>query len=155
MLYFILCAVIVAADIITKIWARSVLAEIGSISVLDGIFQLTYVENRGAAFGILQDRRWVFIVLTVLILAAVAYAAVRYKNKPPLLCLGMCFVVGGAVGNMIDRICLGFVVDFLDFCLIDFPVFNVADIFVCVGAALCAAFFIIYDNSEKESSEKK
>ena len=154
MIYLIISAVIVAADIITKIWAMNTLAEIGSIPVWDGVFRLTYIENRGAAFGILQDRRWIFILLTVLILAAVAYAAFRFRNKPRLLCLGMSFLVGGAVGNMIDRIHLGYVVDFLDFCLIDFPVFNTADIFVCVGAALCAVYFIIFDKSDKEGSEK-
>lgn len=153
MVYIIGSLMIVVADYITKRLAQVHLAGNASKELIKNVFSLTYVENRGAAFGILQDSRSVFIVLTAVILAAVLYAAVKYKNKPRVLNIGLSFLVGGAVGNMIDRIFLGYVVDFFDFCLIGFPVFNVADIFVCIGAVLTAWFFITYDEKKQKGSE--
>ena len=150
MIYILICAAIAAVDFVTKRWAEAVLMHKETVALLQGVFHLTYVENRGAAFGILQNQRVAFIILTVLISVAVLYAAFKYKNKPPLLCLGMSFIMGGALGNIIDRIWLGYVVDFFDFRLINFPVFNVADIFVCLGAALIAVYFIFFDGKEKD-----
>lgn len=155
MVYIISSLMIIAVDYITKRLAQVYLAGNASKALIKNVFALTYVENRGAAFGILQDSRSVFIVLTAIILAAVLYAALKYKKKPRVLNIGLSFLVGGAVGNLIDRIFLGYVVDFFDFCLIDFPVFNVADVFVCIGAALAAWFFITYDEKKQKGSEKQ
>ena len=133
MVYLIIGAAIVALDMLTKLWAVTSLKPIFEIQLWKNVFHLTYVENKGAAFGILQNSRIFFIVATVLVLCVIFYIFRRFKNRSRLLNIGLTFVSAGAIGNLIDRIFRGFVVDFFDFCLISFPVFNVADIFVCVG----------------------
>lgn len=150
MFYFVLGPVLVAIDLLTKIWAKTRLQELGTIPLVEDVFHLTYVENRGAAFGILQNQRWFFLLVAVGFAAALIFFLMRYKNRPALLDTGLCFMAAGAFGNTIDRIWQGFVVDFLDFRLINFPVFNVADICVCVGAGLLAIFFVFCDRKEKE-----
>ncbi|MBQ7960511.1 MAG: signal peptidase II [Clostridia bacterium] len=150
MFYFILGLALVAVDILTKISANARLQEIGTIPLIEGVFHLTYVENRGAAFGILQNQRWFFLLVAMVFAAALILVLTRYKNRPALLNIGLCCMAAGAFGNTIDRIWRGFVVDFFDFRLIDFPVFNVADICVCVGAGLLAIFFVFCDRKEKD-----
>ncbi|WP_031516121.1 signal peptidase II [Desulfofalx alkaliphila] len=109
-----------------------------SIPVIENIFHITYIHNPGAAFGILANQTTVFIVVTVLVLLGIAFFYKHIKNEglPVQLALGM--VAGGAVGNLIDRIRYGEVVDFLDFRI--WPVFNLADTFIVIGVA-----FLIYD----------
>lgn len=153
MLYFLLAAAVVAVDFFTKRWAYTALSKVETIPLIKNVFHLTYVENRGAAFGMLKDQRWIFITLSVIILALLAAVIIKKKNKPWYLSLGLSFVGAGAVGNLIDRIWLGFVVDLFDFRLINFPVFNVADIFVCLGAAILAIYFIIDDEKKDKGKE--
>ena len=153
MVYFVVGIVILIFDLLTKIWAQTRLQGIGTIPLVEGVFHLTYVENRGAAFGILQNQRVFFILITLVFAAVVVYVISKYKNRPAVLDLGLSFMAAGALGNMIDRIWRGFVVDMFDFRLIDFPVFNVADIFVCIGAGLLAIFFIFFDVKEKERED--
>ena len=104
--------------------------------LIPGVFHLTYVENKGAAFGMLADHRWVFIVIsTVAIIALVAYLFIK-KPHDKLLCISLALIAGGGIGNMIDRIFRGFVVDMIDVACIRFYVFNVADSAVCIGCGL-------------------
>ncbi len=109
----------------------------GTFPLIDGVFALSYVENRGAAFGMLEDARAFFIVATVLVCGAVIYFAVKeYKRLPALMKVSLALILSGALGNFIDRVFLGYVRDMLYFELINFPVFNVADSAICIGAAL-------------------
>ena len=153
MIYFAAGVVILIIDLLTKIWAQTRLRGIGTIPLIEGVFHLTYVENRGAAFGIMQDRRIFFVLITIVFLAAVVYVILKFKNRPAVLSLGLSFMTAGALGNMIDRIWRGFVVDMFDFRAINFPVFNVADIFVCIGAGLLAIFFIFCEGKEQERED--
>ena len=107
-----------------------------SFPLWEGVLHFTYVENTGAAFGSFKDHRWVFMVVSsVAIIALIAYFFwAKPKDMPTIVALA--FITGGGIGNMIDRVLLGYVVDFIDFTLIDFAVFNVADSFVCVGVGL-------------------
>ena len=109
----------------------------GQVEILPGVLNFTYVENRGMAFGLLADQRWIFLVLSVVGIALVAFYLARYVNTT-LPRVGLSLIIGGGIGNMIDRTLLGFVVDFIDFCAFDFWVwvFNIADAAVCVGAGL-------------------
>lgn len=114
--------------------------------LLDGVFELNYLENRGAAFGIFQGQRAIFLLCTLVILGLVVFCYCRLpddKRFHPLRLVGM-LLAAGAIGNMIDRAVNSFVVDFLYFKLIDFPVFNVADCYVTVGAALLALLILFY-----------
>ena len=140
-------------DQLTKWLAVTLLQGNPSVPIIPGALQLTYLENPGAAFGMLQNNRWVFLLVsTVGILAVFAYLLIK---RPPskMLCLALSFIVGGGIGNMIDRVLLGYVVDFIDFCLINFAIFNVADSFVCVGAGILA-LWVILDTIKEEKAKK-
>ena len=134
---------VIALDQISKALVLNFLYE-GHVVLIPGVLDFTYVENRGMAFGLLSDHRWVFMVLSVLGIALVGFYLYRYVRST-LGRVSLALIIGGGIGNMIDRISLGFVVDFIDFCLLDFWVwvFNVADAAVCVGAALFALDLIL------------
>ena len=138
--------VLVAMDQITKLWAMGSLRQNGPVPIVKGVLELLYVENRGAAFGILQNRQWFFFGMTILILLLVLWILYRIPGTKHFLPLRLCgyFIIAGAVGNMIDRCFRHYVVDFIYFKPIDFPVFNLADIYVTVSAFSLAALIIFY-----------
>ena len=118
--------------------------------LIPGVFELRYLENQGAAFGMLEHMQWIFILFA---LAVTAASAVFYLRMPktahyrPLRIL--CVVLGaGALGNMVDRIAHGYVIDFFYFKLIDFPIFNMADIYVCVSTAILLLLILFYYREE-------
>lgn len=130
-------------DQLTKYLAVSHLKDNPSMVLIPGVFELTYLENQGAAWGMLKNFRWLFLIFTAVACGALMYGFVkslpskRYRNFR-ILCV---FLLSGAVGNAIDRLFHGYVVDFFYFSLIDFPVFNVADCYVTVSMVL---FLILY-----------
>ncbi|MBY0584262.1 signal peptidase II [Murdochiella sp. Marseille-P8839] len=136
----------IVADQLSKAWASSVLAGQGSIHVLGQWLRFTYVQNEGAAFGILAGQKWFFVVLSV---AAVGFLFVmlsRHHHVHSLYRIAMGLIIGGAVGNLIDRVRFGSVVDFIQVDFIDalhFPVFNVADIGVTVGIFTLAILLLL------------
>lgn len=146
-LIIVLC---IAADQLTKICAAANLKDISTLPIIENIFHFTYVENRGAAFGMLADHRWVFMILSVVGIAAIFVNLTVTKPKSWWMRLALCFIVGGGVGNMIDRIARGYVIDFIDCRFIDFYVFNVADSFVCVGCAMFIIAVIIDEVRERK-----
>lgn len=105
-----------------------------SIPLIKGVFHLTYVRNPGAAFGMLPDKIIFFVVVTVLVVAGLGFYATRIGKDKILLKTGLALMVGGAVGNLIDRVRFGHVIDFFDF--IVWPVFNVADVGICIGVGI-------------------
>lgn len=142
---------LVAFDQWTKLLAVRHLMGQAAVPILDGVFELHYLENRGAAFGILQGQKGIFLLCTALVLVVLAF----YYNRMPvtgrfrLLRLVGVLLSAGAVGNLIDRMQHSYVVDFLYFKLIDFPIFNVADCYVTVGAVLlAAAILFVYKEDE-------
>lgn len=155
MIYFVVGVAIFVLDLVTKLMAKANLEALDTIPLIENVFHLTYVENRGAAFGMMQDGRVFFILVALIAAAAVLYVVLKFKNKPMILNLGLSFLAAGALGNTVDRIWRGFVVDFLDFRLIDFPVFNVADIFVCLGTGLLAIFFVFLEEKYKKERENE
>ncbi len=139
-------ALLVGIDQITKYLAVIHLKDNEPIVILKGVFELTYVENRGAAFGILQNQRWIFLILTVVVCAGVCLVVWHLPQERKFLPLEVLavFILSGAVGNLIDRVLNGYVVDFFSFCLIRFPVFNVADCYVtvsCIALLVLALFY--------------
>lgn len=133
------------ADLLTKLLIRSNLYQ-GHASLLGKYLQLTYVENRGAAFGIFQGRSLFLILLPLLIIGFLLYFYRKEPRKSPILKIGTGLIIGGALGNLLDRVMLGYVVDFIQVDLVDFyqfPVFNVADIGVTLGTGFLLLFLLL------------
>ncbi len=126
-------------DQLTKWLAVTSLKNNPSYPIWKGVLHFTYVENTGAAFGMMKGYRWLFmIVSTVAIVGMLLYIFIK-RPQNRLLGAAIALIVSGGIGNMIDRIMLGYVVDFIDFTIINFAVFNFADSLVCIGAALMIA----------------
>lgn len=133
----ILVAVLVACDQLIKLWALNSLAPVGTMTVLPGVLSFTYVENRGAAFGIFTGQRTLLIILVATILCGAAWLLLSGKIKGTLDRLCVLLIISGGLGNLIDRIRHGFVVDYIDInALFSYPMFNLADCCVVVGACL-------------------
>lgn len=149
MLYLIVLILLIAIDQVIKHWAYVYLQPLGSIP-LTSWFSLTYLENRGAAFGIMYGARW---ILTVVTLGILSYLLILFKKTPNTglnryLRWAMVLIAAGGIGNVIDRIRQGFVIDYLHATFINFPVFNFADVLIVMGAigfGLLSTFFIKED----------
>ncbi len=122
-----------------------------SIPLWKNVFHLTFVKNEGASFGMMQGGRWFFVVITVALIAYLLYYILKNKERNKLFLLAATFIIGGGMGNLIDRIMTGKVVDFFDFCLINFAIFNVADCFVVIGAVLAIIYFFIEEIKGKKN----
>jgi len=138
--------VLVLLDQITKHLVVLHLKDRSAYVLIKDVFQLEYLENRGAAFGVLQNQRIFFYISVLLITIAVIWFYHKVPIEPKYLPLRICavLILSGAFGNCIDRIRLNYVVDFLYFKLINFPIFNVADIYVTVAAFLLVILILIY-----------
>lgn len=147
---FSLIIILILEDQLTKLWALAELRGSEGISVITGIFELQYLENRGAAFGILQNHQVLFLLITVLAAVLLTYIYARIPDEKKYIPLRICYVLlmAGAFGNMIDRAFRGYVVDFFYFKLIDFPIFNVADIYVTVTMVLLMGLILFYYKEE-------
>ncbi len=139
-----------ALDVISKMLVVRYLPYQTPLVLLDGVFQLTYIKNAGASFGILAGGRWLFVFVTVLLIGALLGYTIKKKMQSKLFLLAAAFVIGGGIGNLIDRLRMGAVVDFFDFCLINFPIFNVADCFVVIGAILMGIYCIREEWKERK-----
>ncbi|MBR5445472.1 MAG: signal peptidase II [Clostridia bacterium] len=126
----------VALDQWTKYLAVTHLKSIDTMPLIEDILHLTYLENRGAAFGMLANHRWVFMILSTVSIVLLLVWIFRDAPKSWWIRTAAAMIIGGGIGNMIDRVALGYVVDFIDVRAIDFYVFNTADSFVCVGCAM-------------------
>lgn len=147
----ILCAVIIIVgvilDQISKFLAVQYLKPAGTVKLIDNIFHLTYAENTGAAFSIFEGGRIVFVAVTFVMLAVFAFILFSGRVKSFVGEITVAFIISGGLGNLIDRVLNGFVVDMFYFVPINFPVFNVADIFITCGAVV---FIILYLISKGE-----
>jgi signal peptidase II len=127
-----------------------------TIPVIKDIFHFTYIRNEGAAFGMLSEHRWVFMIISSVAIVAMCIYLFKFCKERMLTRIGIALVIGGGIGNMIDRIFLGYVVDMIDCRFIDFYVFNVADSCVCVGAGIVFLGVLLDTIKEiKESKAKK
>lgn len=154
-IWFCIAAVAVFLDQLTKYLVVLYLKPIGTFPIIEDVLHLTYVENRGAAFGMLADNRWVFMAASSIAIMGISVWLIWKKPQSRLLCVSMAFIMGGGIGNMIDRVALGYVVDMIDFRLINFAVFNVADSFVCVGAGMLMLYLILSMRQEMKAEKEK
>lgn len=150
--YLSLAALLVAGDQLIKLWAQEVLKPLTTIDLIPGVLSLTYHENFGAAWGILQGQRWLLLTVTGVVIAALLAALVMGRLQGRLLNLSVALIVAGGLGNLLDRALHtgGFVVDYLYFELIDYPIFNFADSCVCVGTFLLAFYILFVEGKEKK-----
>ncbi|WP_286077447.1 signal peptidase II [Thomasclavelia cocleata] len=128
---FIFCFLLFI-DIATKVLATQITK---SIIIIPDFFKLTYLENKGAAWGIGQNSTFLFIVFSFLFIGGVVFFLYNFKIKDKVVFFSIASVLSGAAGNLLDRIFNGYVIDFFDFCILEynFPIFNVADICIVVG----------------------
>ncbi len=138
--------ILVLLDQISKHFAVLHLKDQADVMLINGVMKLQYLENRGAAFGILQNQRTLFIVLfiVIVIIAAVFYCNVSMDRKFLPLRQTAILVIAGGTGNLIDRVSQGYVVDFFYFYPIDFPIFNVADIYVTLSMFALILLLLFY-----------
>lgn len=148
-IYALLCASIVIGsvliDFITKKLVMLTMKLGESIPLIPGVLNLTYITNDGAAFGSFSEHRWVFMTLSSIMIVGLIAVILIWDRPKPTFYIGTSMALGGGIGNMIDRIAYGTVVDFIDFCA--FPelwswIFNGADSFVCVGAGILVVYYI-------------
>lgn len=146
-LFFILLVIL---DQITKNLAVVYLKDKPAYVIWDGVFELHYLENSGAAFGMLQNQKLLFVTIAAVILLVIGYILIKLPRNRHYAMLEVLLVLiaSGAVGNMIDRVQFNYVVDFFYFKLIDFPIFNVADIYVSVSCVLLAVLVIFFYKDE-------
>ncbi len=139
---------IVAIDQLIKYFIVQGLAPNGSLSVIDGLFSLTYVENRGVAFGMFQDHVAVFAVITAVLIAAFIWMIIKKKFTGMTFYVSAALMIGGGIGNLIDRIFRGFVVDYLSLSFFP-PVCNFADYCITIGAVLLVVVLLFKTGREK------
>ena len=156
LMFFAIVFLAVYLDQITKWLAIIFLKGEESANVINNVLRFTYVENRGAAFGMFSDHRWVFLLVSSVAIIGITVYMIKWRPESKLACTAISFIVGGGIGNMIDRLCIGYVVDFIDFYA--FPnlwkfIFNVAESFVCVGAGLL--MFYLISSMIKEAKQEK
>ncbi len=163
-IYFLIIVGVVALDQITKQIVLHTLEVGESVALIPGVFHFTHIKNPGAAFGMLENARWVFIVVSLVAVAAMIFYLVKYRPRDPWMYVPLSMIAGGGLGNMVDRLFYGeqfgngLVVDFLDFCA--FPklwhwIFNVADAFVVVGAGILMVYLIIEIVREAKAEQQK
>lgn len=143
---FIWIFVLVFIDQFTKFLAKTNLMNKDPITIIKGVFELQYLENTGAAFGMLQDRILLFVIITVVTVIAILYLYSRIpyeKHFTPLRYI-LIFIMAGAIGNCIDRVVNQYVIDFLYIKSIDFPIFNIADCYVSISAVLLVLLLLFY-----------
>ncbi len=148
MIYILAALAMFGLDQAVKYWASTYLLQHGSIPIIKGIFHLTYVQNDGAAFSMLQGMRWGFVVITVFAFGLLIYMLKSGMLKGKLGHWSVTFIIGGALGNFFDRLRMGYVVDMFDLRIINFAVFNVADICITIGALIF--IYLIYLDFQAE-----
>ena len=152
--YLVIIGVGIILDQITKLLAVEFLMPLDTLPIIKDVLHLTYAENTGMAFGMLKDHRWVFLTISTVAIIGMSIYLFLGKCESEFAAISLATIVSGGIGNMIDRILLGYVVDFIDFTLIDFAIFNVADSFVCVGAGMLILALILEIVEEQKKTKQ-
>ena len=151
---FLIAAVSIVADQLIKIMVINNLKPIKSVTIIDNLLDFTYVENKGMAFGMLANQRWIFIVLTSAVIIALVIAVLKLKNQSRLFYVSAALLIGGGIGNLIDRILYGYVVDYISLSFFP-PVCNFADYCVTAGVILFLVYLFFFTDFLKSDKEKR
>lgn len=141
-----------AVDQIIKYFVLTYLQPIGSVTVIDGLLDLKYVENRGVAFGMFSDMRWFFVVVTAILIGIIIFIMFKKKPTGKLFYISAALIIGGGIGNLIDRVFYGFVVDYLSVSFFP-PVCNFADYCITVGTILLIVYVLFFSNVMKSGKK--
>lgn len=155
MIYILAIALCVAADQALKLWTVANLALYESMPLVPGIVELKYIQNTGGGFSILTGHTWLLAALTVVLMAVLGYLLVKKVFTHPLAVWTLVLIIGGGLGNLVDRVRLGYVVDMFNLQFMNYPVFNIADILVVCGAIGFAAYYLLLDDKLTKQKETK
>ena len=151
LLMAVFAAVVVVADQLVKFWTVANIALYQHLDFIPGILGLTYVQNTGAAFSMLEGKTWFFYIITFVFLALVTLSIWKKWVKSTGSLFSLAAITGGAVGNLIDRMVQSYVVDMIEVEFMRFAVFNVADCFITCGAVALVIFVFLEDKKEKKA----
>lgn len=161
MLIFLVTFGVVVLDQFSKILVRLLMNVGDTVKFIPHIMNFTYVENRGAAFGMLEDKRWIFMIVSTVTIGVIIWFLRKYGTRHILLTLSLCFILGGGIGNMIDRLFVtnqageNVVTDFLEFAFVNFAVFNIADSFVTIGAVMLGVYVLFIEPIVEKALKNK
>lgn len=147
-------AVLVVIDQVIKYFVSAYLQPVGSVSVIDNLFSLTYVENKGVAFGMFSDMRWVFVALTSVLLAIIIFYMFKKRPKGKFFYVCAALIIGGGIGNLIDRIFYGYVIDYLSLSFFP-PVCNFADYCITAGTIMLVIYLLFFSDVLDSSKKAK
>ena len=154
-MYSLITVIGIVIDQVTKLLAVTYLKPIGVCPIIDGVVQLHFTTNPGMAFGLAKDHRWVFMTASVIMIAAMGIYLFGGLAENRLYAVSVAMVLSGGIGNMIDRIALGSVIDFIEVTFVDFAIFNGADSFVCVGAGMLVLAMVLDIIKEAKSAKEQ
>lgn len=149
MIYYFIALLIVLFDQILKYWIHNQFALGEKMEIIPSFLSLTHVQNTGAAWSILEGHMWFFYIVTLLVVGVVIYSMQKPRNHP-LMQTALAFILGGAIGNFIDRLLHRYVIDMFMVEFIDFPVFNIADMALTIGVVLMFIFILFFDPESKK-----
>lgn len=152
-LALIVGAALAVLDQIIKYFVSVYIQPVGSVSVIDNIFKITYVENRGVAFGMFSDMRWFFIILTSVLIISIIVFMFKKRPQSKMFYISSALIIGGGIGNLIDRIFYGYVIDYLSVSFFP-PVCNFADYCITVGTVLFLVYVLFFSNFSKSDKER-
>ncbi|MBE7029663.1 MAG: signal peptidase II [Clostridia bacterium] len=149
-IYILITMLIIALDIYTKHLANTVILN-KTITVIEGVLSFQHNGgNGGGAWGILNGQRWLLVSITLVVICALIGYLIYIKATNKLLLTSVSFIIGGGIGNLIDRVSVGLVTDFIKFDFINFPIFNVADCFIVIGVILLSYYILFVDGRKEE-----
>ncbi len=152
LLAFIIAIVAIATDQLLKLLVTSTLQSGGTVTILGGLVKFFYCENKGMAFGMLQNQRWLFIVFTIAVILGIIIYLIKVKPMNKVLLISLGLIIGGGIGNLIDRVYLSYVVDYIQLSFFS-PVCNFADYCITAGTIMLVVYILFFNNeSDKKIS---
>ncbi len=153
-IYLALALLIVIADQVIKYFVVEILEPVNRVTAIPNILDLVYVENTGVAFGMFSNLRWLFVVVTAVVIVAFVFLLCKVGKSSKLFSIAAVLIIGGGIGNLIDRIRLGYVIDYLQLSFFS-PVCNFADYCITAGTVLLIIYLLFYSDMSKEEKLKE
>ena len=153
-IYLLIAALVVVIDQVIKYFVCLHLKPIGFTTAIPHLLDLVYVENRGVAFGMFKDMRWIFVALTSVVIVVFTVLLIKNSSKSKLFSVSAALIIGGGIGNLIDRIFLGYVVDYLQLSFFS-PVCNFADYCITIGTVLLVVYLLFFSDISDDKNTKK